>query len=1824
MAFHLIGARASTDVPGACSGGSRHPSPGVRDRRTGSPACGDPEPGRRAWANDELADAADIRDASRGLGAAPDDLARNHGRNLEAVVQDDSGLHSGPVRSSRSLAENPQALGCAEPILEDRSGPLPGGRRLVERLRGFVSTVSSALEKGCRYTVLQFAGPIQNRGPANSGKPREYWLHAACITAGLLLHGVPEAHAQVQTAAASVCDRTGQVRDAIVDAISGVSGCQEVSDEALAEIRALSMFAADIGTLKADDFDGLADLRTLSLGYNRLRTLPPGIFDGLASLETLWLNGNQLLMLPAGVFSGLSSMTDLRLADNIGYPFGPVAHAGPTQTHAADSAVTLFGSGGSDPWGREVAFRWTQTDTSGLAVAIDGADTPTPTFTGPALETETVLAFTLEVTAVNPVGGAPPGTSPEGDTARDTAHIWMLAAEPVTVSFFARSYTATEGGSTATVVVRLDRIPRRTVEIPLMATPGNGADAGDYSVPAHVTFGFVDWQKTISIVASDDETDDDGESVELGFGSPLPAAVTVGSVSTATVSLEDNDLPEGVSIVDVAIVSDPGSDAVYGVGDTIQAAVTFEDAVVVAGSPRLQLDVGAPVMVLLGRAARFARYRSGSGTRELVFAYTVAQGDSDFDGVSIAADSLSLNQGSITDGGGSVAVLHHPAVAPQPGHRVDAVAPEVSDVFVDGVVLTIRYTEALDESAVPTVDQFEVLVDGLPRAVSGVGVEGKFVTLTLASGVQPGERVRAAYTVPETHAIRDLAGLPASAFANRAATNTTLPTVSITVVDPEVYEGIDLDFTLTRNGPATGTLNARVRIEDRGDVLDERNGYRQVQFAAGETTAWLTISTRRDLDYEPHTVVIATVEGTGRYDVSPTMGSASATVLDNDVPEIDVAWDGPRSVDEASGGITVRIRATTVEDAEPHGHMTVRLSSTDRTAHSRADGDFTAIDEAVQFRLEQFDRVDGNGGQRYVAVVERLVVIHDDTLQEGNEAFALNLRLQGGLPRPINLPEAPLVVTILDNEMPGIPANVEVVANDAALRVSWSAAVSATGYRVQWKSGSIETFETAAADGRERFLSGGSNTFESIGGLTNGTEYTVRLIAVSAAGDGPASEEVKGTPRAAPARVSGVTVAAGDGELAVSWNAVSGATGYRVQWRSSAARTLDAADGREHLVAGGSSTSYTIRNLVNEVEHMVRVIATNAGVDGPASQEVAATPAYVPPEAPPGTTLVSNAGRNADNSYSLASVAAGRYAQGFTTGPHGPGYILDSIGISVLEAALSPGAIWTAYLHAVNGDGGLGSLLYTLKTPTRFGRNAVHLFTAPPGASLEADTRYLVTFAGTSTNARDFRVNATRANAVDAGNAEGWSIDNALLFDGSPHGNGDAFMFAVHGRPYVSNDTALGELTLLAGGTPVVLDEEFDPERTAYKALVRHSVAMVTVSARARNGNTAVVLPVDEDPGETGTQVRLDVGDNLIVLDVVAEDGSTRRYSVTVMRQALPVIASVTDLPAEHGGPGMPFRFELQFSRRIAVSYKTLRDHAFSISGGRVVCAKRLDASRRWLNGERRTMSDRWRISVEPDGEGPVALSLPADRPCTETGAICAADGGRVSNGLELAVPGPGGGQGLVPLTISVADATGDEDEGVILFPITLSRPLGSHRVAVDIETAGGTARPDVDYVSVAETIVFDPGRTRIDLNIALRDDDVDDSGESFFLRLSNARIVDPERPGFLVGNPIPIVDNEAEGTIINPDPMPREWLARFGRTAAEHVVDGVLERLEAPRAPGFRGRVVGAVLGASEEQAAGGRQLHMTGGGREAAVRGEPGICHYHTVDTGCVVWHT
>ena len=280
-----------------------------------------------------------------------------------------------------------------------------------------------------------------------------------------------------------------------------------------------------------------------------------------------------------------------------------------------------------------------------------------------------------------------------------------------------------------------------------------------------------------------------------------------------------------------------------------------------------------------------------------------------------------------------------------------------------------------------------------------------------------------------------------------------------------------------------------------------------------------------------------------------------------------------------------------------------------------------------------------------------------------------------------------------------------------------------------------------------------------------------------------------------------------------------------------------------------------------------------------------------------------------------------------------------------------------------------------------------------------------------------------------------------------------------------------------------------------------------------------------------------------------------------------PLTVRLADLPAAHDGEN-PVTFRVQFSRNPhRYSYRTLRDRTLEIRQGDGTLAarnaERLDPPR----------SDRWRITVDPASKADIAVAIAPTADCDAAGAVCAADGTMLSNAVSATIPGPPG--------LAVADARVREAAGATVdFAVTMSRAAAS-TVTVDYATSDGDARAGEDYRAASGTLAFAPGETAKTVSVPVLDDAHDDGGESFALALSNPQ-----------GGNAWLADAEAVGTIENSDAMPSAWLARFGRTVAEQVIDAVKSRFAASPGPGVEMTLAGERIGsggdaASEEREA-------------------------------------
>ena len=170
---------------------------------------------------------------------------------------------------------------------------------------------------------------------------------------------------------------------------------------------------------------------------------------------------------------------------------------------------------------------------------------------------------------------------------------------------------------------------------------------------------------------------------------------TVSNVLIANVTMLESVAPTvsgGVTISGASGVQN----SLLNTGDVVSVTATFSENVSVTGTPQLTL--------LVGTTDRTATYTSGSGGTTLVFQYTIQAGETDSDGISIRANVLALNSGTISDASGNNATLAHSSVANNLSFMVDTTAPTLAQVTAVAPLtsLTPTYTFSSNEAGTIT------------------------------------------------------------------------------------------------------------------------------------------------------------------------------------------------------------------------------------------------------------------------------------------------------------------------------------------------------------------------------------------------------------------------------------------------------------------------------------------------------------------------------------------------------------------------------------------------------------------------------------------------------------------------------------------------------------------------------------------------------------------------------------------------------------------------------------------------------------------------------------------------------------------------------------------------------------------------------------------------------------------------------------------------------------------------------------------------------------------------------------------------------------------
>ncbi|WP_207422857.1 MBG domain-containing protein [Desertivirga brevis] len=235
------------------------------------------------------------------------------------------------------------------------------------------------------------------------------------------------------------------------------------------------------------------------------------------------------------------------------------------------------------------------------------------------------------------------------------------------------------------------------------------------------------------------------------------------------------------------------SNATYIAGQNLDFTVNFDEKVDVAsGTPTLGLTIGTSPVT--------ASYVSGSGTTALLFRYTVASGDEDINGISLAS-SITANGATLKDEAGNDAILGLTNVGVTGSVKVDAVVPSLSTVTIasnnatntlakegDVITLTIAASEYINTPI--------VRIAGQNAAVTGSGTSYT-ATYTITSATTQGP---AAIVI----AFTDIAGNAGTDV--KATTNSSVVTVDRTA--PSIPSGL-----LSTAGDAEINLNWNANTE---------------------------------------------------------------------------------------------------------------------------------------------------------------------------------------------------------------------------------------------------------------------------------------------------------------------------------------------------------------------------------------------------------------------------------------------------------------------------------------------------------------------------------------------------------------------------------------------------------------------------------------------------------------------------------------------------------------------------------------------------------------------------------------------------------------------------------------------------------------------------------------------------------------------------------------------------------------------------------------------------------------------------------------------------
>ncbi len=341
---------------------------------------------------------------------------------------------------------------------------------------------------------------------------------------------------------------------------------------------------------------------------------------------------------------------------------------------------------------------------------------------------------------------------------------------------------------------------------------------------------------TFSYTVRSGDEDVDGFTGTLSGGGTLTVEsgqrVTLGSITVSGIRV-DALAPELESL---EITSSAGADGTYVAGDNIEITAEFSEDVERQGTA----DPSLPILV--GDSTKTATLQSPSSTAggdTWVFRYTVVAGDSDDDGVSIAANAL---EGELEDAAGNEASITHAAVAASTAHRVDTQGPRVTGVAVSGAGDDNLFVEGDTITATVTFDEeVDVATSGsnAVRVRFNIGTTPR--TATYAGG---DDTTTLTFTYEVVAGDSGMISIPANALEGEAEDDAGNPAGGTPAVPVTPYI-VDASAPMLVGAPSITSSPASGDTYVAGEMITVEVGFDEPVVVTGTPRVYLTVGPNR-------------------------------------------------------------------------------------------------------------------------------------------------------------------------------------------------------------------------------------------------------------------------------------------------------------------------------------------------------------------------------------------------------------------------------------------------------------------------------------------------------------------------------------------------------------------------------------------------------------------------------------------------------------------------------------------------------------------------------------------------------------------------------------------------------------------------------------------------------------------------------------------------------------------------------------------------------------------------------------------------------------------